>query len=492
MKSIILRQVSVEAYSPLFQNLSLSIGEEDRVGLVAGNGGGKTSLLRCIAGLEEPTFGTITRSRELRLGFVEQDTPSSVLDLSLSEAVSSALSPSEQENGLWRVDATLDEFETPSEFRSQPIRTLSGGWQKLALIARAWVAEPDALLLDEPTNHLDITKLRLLERWINDPARRMPMIIASHDRSFLDTCTTHTLFLRPDVSRTYGHAYSRARCLLEEDDAAEVAKLGRDMKEAERLRQSANELRNIGLNSRSDAAQKKSKHMAQRAANLEQTFGSLHKERSGDIRLKSSETHARFLLSFDDIVVRTPNGRALFRTGKIQVSQGERIVILGDNGVGKSQFINLIRCSIEQEGSVQGLQCHPTIILGYADQKMSHLQDLESPFDFITTHFRLGDQRSRSLLAGAGFPVAEQMRPIGGFSLGQKARLGMLALRLTAPNFYLLDEPTNHVDIAGQEKLETEILAQNATCVIVSHDRSFVKAVGTRYLLIKKGRLTDV
>jgi ATPase subunit of ABC transporter with duplicated ATPase domains len=94
-------------------------------------------------------------------------------------------------------------------------------------------------------------------------------------------------------------------------------------------------------------------------------------------------------------------------------------------------------------------------------------------------------------LAGVGFPVEQQCRPISQFSSGQKARLGMLVLRLTEPNFYLLDEPTNHVDIQGQEKLESEILAQESTCILVSHDRSFVETIGTRYLTIDKGRLVE-
>ena len=186
-----------------------------------------------------------------------------------------------------------------------------------------------------------------------------------------------------------------------------------------------------------------------------------------------------------------PDGQVLFRTGKLKIFQGERVVILGQNGAGKSQFVGLIHRAIENRDTVPGVRCHPTIVLGYADQQMSQLPDRETPFDFITTRFRLGDQRSRTLLAGAGFPVAQQMRLIGQFSLGQKARLGMLALRLTQPNFYLLDEPTNHVDIAGQEKLEAEILAQEATCILVSHDRKLVSTIGTRYLLIDKGRLIE-
>jgi ATPase subunit of ABC transporter with duplicated ATPase domains len=131
------------------------------------------------------------------------------------------------------------------------------------------------------------------------------------------------------------------------------------------------------------------------------------------------------------------------------------------------------------------------VVPGYIDQQMSQLPAGETPLGFITARFRLGDQRSTSLLAGAGFDVPSQARPIARLSPGQKARLGLLALRLAEPNFYLMDEPTNHVDIAGQERLEEEILAQSATCVLVSHDRAFTAAIATRLLRIEKGRLIE-
>jgi len=123
---------------------------------------------------------------------------------------------------------------------------------------------------------------------------------------------------------------------------------------------------------------------------------------------------------------------------------------------------------------------------------MSQLPSEATPFDFIAGTFRLGDQRSKSLLAGAGFPVDRQEKAIKNFSPGQKARLGLLALRLAEPNFYLMDEPTTHVDIPGQEALEAEILAHEATCLIVSHDRSFVRAIGTRFLLIENRCLREI
>ena len=131
-------------------------------------------------------------------------------------------------------------------------------------------------------------------------------------------------------------------------------------------------------------------------------------------------------------------------------------------------------------------------MLGYGDQALSDLADNETPHGTIIHRFDVGDQRARSLLAGAGFSVEMQGRPVGQLSGGQKARLGMLVLRLTEPNFYLLDEPTNHLDIEGQEALERELTAQEASCLFVSHDRAFVRAVANRFWLIEKRKLIEV
>ena len=148
MSLISLRDIGVVAPRTLFQNLTLSFGPGDRIGLVAGNGGGKSTLLRCIAGLAEPDQGAVTLSRGLRVGHVVQDMPDSLLSLTLHEAVRRALPAATREDEAWRVGMVLDEFDTPEALRNRPIAELSGGWQRLALLARSLITEPDALLLD--------------------------------------------------------------------------------------------------------------------------------------------------------------------------------------------------------------------------------------------------------------------------------------------------------------------------------------------------------
>jgi ATPase subunit of ABC transporter with duplicated ATPase domains len=490
MGSISLKDVSITASVPLFRGLNVVVQDGDRVGLVAGNGNGKTSLLRAIAGQAEPTGGDIVRSRGLTVGFVEQDVPDRLRGLTLRDAVLDALPATDRDSDAWKADVTLDGLETPEELRDRAVSALSGGWQRLMLIARCWVAEPDALLLDEPTNHLDLSKIFLLERWLETAARGVPLIVASHDRDFLDAVTNRTLFLRPGVSRYFPLSYSAARIELEREDESTAAQNERDLKEANKLRKQAAKLTNIGINSGSDLLTIKAKYLKERAAKIEGAVRDEHRERSGEIRLANRGIHAKVLVAVENITVATPTGTPLFKIEKLHVFQGDRIVLLGANGAGKSQFVKLIHRAMTGTAE-QGIKVTPSLVLGYADQDMSQLPVKGSPQEFISSRFRLPDNRVTSLLAAAGFPVEKQTRPIATLSFGQRSRLGLLALRLTDPNFYLMDEPTNHVDIPGQEALEAEILKHEATAILVSHDRRFVRNVGTRFLEIGGRQLRE-
>ena len=183
----------------------------------------------------------------------------------------------------------------------------------------------------------------------------------------------------------------------------------------------------------------------------------------------------------------------LFRTGKQFIRQGDRVALLGPNGVGKTRLVEMIRAAVnDPETTHAGIKATTSLVLGYSDQALATLRDADTPIDTIVRRFEVGDQRARALLAGAGVAIDMQTRRIGQLSGGQRARLNALALRLTNPNFYLLDEPTNHLDIEGQEALESELIAHQASCLLVSHDRTFVRAVGNRFWVIERKRLLEV
>jgi len=494
MTLIAIRNLGVTLNAPLFSRLNLIINAGDRIGLVAANGRGKSTLLRCIAGLMEPGEGEITRSRGLTIGYVEQDVPTTLMDTPFDMAVLEALPAERRSSESWRADVAVASLEVPEALRQRPLKQLSGGWQRLAMLARVVVTEADILLLDEPTNHLDLARIVQLEGWLNALPRDMPIVISSHDRAFLDATTNRTVFLRPEQSQIFSLPYTRARAALDEVDASDERRYQRDIKTAQQLRQHAAKLNNIGINSGSDLLLQKTKQLKQRAEKLEGAAKPAHTERSaGSIKLVKRGTHAKVLIALDDAAVAAPDGRLLFKTGKQFICREDRIVLLGSNGVGKTRLVAMLRQAIENPAAMQsGIKVTQSLALGYCGQDLAGLADANTPMHTIVSRFDVGDQRARALLAGAGLSVAMQSRPIGRLSGGQKARLGMLLLRLAQPNFYLLDEPTNHLDIDGQEALEEELLAHQASCLLVSHDRNFVRAVGNRFWLIEKKKLVEL
>jgi ATPase subunit of ABC transporter with duplicated ATPase domains len=166
MSILILNSLGLTLGGPLFRELSLTLHPGDRIGLVAANGRGKSSLLRCLAGCEDPTSGTITRARGLTTGLMEQDAPAELSALSLREAVLAALPGDQAASEGWRADIVLEDLGIAAALHEQPLSALSGGWQRMALLGRVWITEPDLLLLDEPTNHLDLERIAALEGWL--------------------------------------------------------------------------------------------------------------------------------------------------------------------------------------------------------------------------------------------------------------------------------------------------------------------------------------
>ena len=476
---------------PLFTDLNLTISKGDRIGLVAANGRGKSTLMGCIAGTFEHTTGDITRARGLRVGYVEQYVPDTAKGQTLYDMVFAALPQDQADYESWRVDVVLDDLKVHYELQQKPLSELSGGWQRTALLAAAWITEPDLLLLDEPTNHLDLHRIGLLQDWLSALPRDTPVVITSHDRAFLDATTNRTLFLREERSRVFQLPYTQARAALEEADAADERRFANDLNKAQQLRKQAAKLKNIGINSGSDLLITKTKQLSERAAKIEAAAKPAHSERgAGDIKLTNSGTHAKALVALDDVGVETPDGRLLYATGKKWIGQGDRVVLLGTNGTGKTRLIKLIHRAIV--GQEEGIKAAPTLAMGYSDQHLSQLDYADTPMTAVAGQFDVGDQRARGLLAGAGVNIQMQDTKIGALSGGQKARLAMLILRLRQPNFYLLDEPTNHLDIEGQEALEDELISHGATCLLVSHDRSFLRNVGNRFWQIERKRLVEV
>ena len=491
MSLIALKDLSLTRAATLFAGLNLSIAKGDRLGLVAANGRGKSSLLRIMAGAEEATTGNVSRARGLVTGLAPQDPPEQLLPLSFYDAVRSALDAELAGTEGWRVDVLLDDLAVDGELRRRAVRDLSGGWQRIMLLARAAVIEPGLLLLDEPTNHLDLKRIGVLQRFLAVLPRNCAVVAASHDRAFLDDTTNRTLFLRAEESADSSQPYSHALRALEERDAARGRRFENDMRKVRALRQQAAKLKNIGVNSGSDLLVVKTRQLSDRADRLEEQARPAHQERSaGLIRLSNRGSHAKALVRIRDTAVSAPDGRLLFRTGQLWIENGDRVALLGANGTGKTGLVERLRAALA--GSDPDIRLATSLRLGWSDQALSQLDAYPTPWEAVKRTSDLADQPARALLAGAGVAIDAQTAPAARLSGGQKARLAMLLLRLARPNFYLLDEPTNHLDIEGQDTLEGELAEHGAACLLVSHDRAFVRAVATRVWVIEGRRLVEV
>lgn len=491
MSVIAIQNLSLTRSESLFTGPSFTIAKGDRLGLVAANGRGKSSLLRVMANEEDATTGSVIRARGLTITTAPQDPPERLLSLSFHDAVRDALTPEVAETESWRVDILLDDLAVDEAIRDHTVHTLSGGWQRTMLLARAAVVEPDLLLLDEPTNHLDIGRIGVLERFLGAVPRDCAVVVASHDRAFLDDVTNRTLFLRPKESADFSLPYSRALQALEEHDAVRDRQFENDMRKVRALRRQAAKLKNIGINSASDLLVVKTKQLSERADKLEEQARPGHREQSaGTIRLTNSGTHAKALVTIKDTGITAPDGRLLFRTGRYWIENGDRVALLGANGTGKTRLVERLRASLA--GSDPDIRGATSLKLGYSDQALSQLDAFATPWDAVKRSSNLPDHQARSLLAGGGISIDAQAAPLARLSGGQRARLAMLILRLAQPNFYLLDEPTNHLDIQGQDMLERELIEHGAACLLVSHDRAFIRAVATRIWVITGKRLVEV
>lgn len=478
----------------LFENVDFVFDSNDRVGVVGDNGVGKSTLLKVIAGLAEPTRGAIRLSKVAVIGYVGQTTDEIDQDMPLNAVTVSALPAAELYSSGWRAEVMLDRFNADEETRKTPFRMLSGGWRRIGQIIRALVTEPDLLLLDEPTNSLDLSKTLQLEALLEEELGDTLMLVVSHDRRFLDRVTTATLFQRQLRTRLIRESYSTARQRLDEADRADQVKAERDRREAERLKKSAHNLRQIGISHFSDKALRKSIQIAKRAETILEGAPTLAPVDTRLIELDSRAHSRKPVLSIEKADFKTPDGRALLHVEKLFLTPGQRLVVLGRNGSGKTTFIRTILHQIASvQGDVQsGVRVHPAVIVGATAQHMTHLPGRETLNNYVASTLEVGNQRAPGLLAEAGFPFERQTVQIDHLSAGERARLAFLALRLIKPTLFLLDEPTNDLDIAGQEALEVTLREQEAASILVSHDRALVENVGTRFIVMEGGRAIDV
>jgi ATPase subunit of ABC transporter with duplicated ATPase domains len=476
-----------------FEGVTLLL-DDQRTALVGDNGAGKSTLLKCLTGELELTSGTLVRSRGFKLGYVPQETPEGLADLTVRAVLERALIAQDGSED-WKIDVLLDDYAIAAEIAAQRFGDLSGGWQRLFLIAAAIrLGEPDLLILDEPTNYLDLANINTLERWLAADAK-LPLLVVSHDREFLERNTARTVFLRSDGAHAFNATFIAARQQLLQRDAADAQRRALEGKEIARLEKVAARYKQWGVFN--DKFDKRRKATEKRIERLEAEKTESYAARERRLELHDGEMDAKAALRLRDLAVTVPDGsRKLFQVDALTIATGDRIAVLGANGAGKSMLLNAIAGAfvpgLEHYDGQAAIRFNPAVRLVHFDQRMRDLPLKTSLLEYVSEAEGVTSKAAMGLLAKAGFLHARITAPIATLSHGERARLIFLKMRLMRPNFYLLDEPTNHLDIAGQEALEEQLEDSGVTCLFVSHDRYFTRTAATRFLEVRKGRLVEI
>ncbi|GHU01885.1 ABC transporter [Alphaproteobacteria bacterium] len=400
---------------------------------------------------------------------------------------------SEEERGYseWKVENLLSDICPDTTLWQKKITELSGGYQRLAAVARGVINDPGLLLIDEPTNYLDLENVIFLEQWLMNEVK-MPYLFVSHDREFLDNCTNRTLTLRKGQVIDHRLPYSQSKEAILVKDEADAVQRNLEETEIARIRESIKRLRVFGQG-------RKARIMGRRADKMERNKTDVYVEDNRKLSLSQEEIRANTMLSIENYPVTTPSGVLLFTVRNLHISRNDRAVLLGQNGAGKTMFINhIMRAAAEptdiknNKGERTLLRFNPQIKIGYFDQQLESLDQDRSISEVVNRIEGVTKNKAAGELVAAGFPFAIQNKKVAQLSPGEKARIMFLKLKLEKANFFVLDEPSNHLDIEGQEELEAELQSDRNSCIFISHDRRLVENTANRFLMIKCGVLTEI
>ena len=501
----------------LFTGASFQLNAGERYGLVGANGSGKTTFLGILAGDIDASDGLVSVPKRARLGVLRQDQflyeDEAILGVAMmgnpelwkamvekeallakAEEHFDAERFSELEEVVQRHDgyaaearaaAILEGLGLPSDIHRHPLSTLSGGFKLRVLLAQVLASDPDALLLDEPTNHLDIISIRWLEKFLRD--FRGPVVVISHDHRFLDNVATHILDVDYETITLYPGDYTRflqakedERERREKEISSREKEIAHHQKFVDRFRAKASKARQ---------AQSKLRLIEKKADSLEELPQS--SRRYPTFRFESQRPSGREVLSVKEISKAYGTNRVLDGVG-LEVVRGDRLAIMGPNGIGKSTLLKIVVGAIEADtGSVEwGYETHP----GYFAQ--DHNDQLDSPNRsaeaFILDYCTSGDIGvARGALGQVLFSGDDAKKRLGALSGGEAARLIFCSLALKRPNVLILDEPTNHLDLESIESLVDGLKAYDGTLVFVSHDRWFVGQLANRIVEITPDGIQD-
>jgi len=500
----------------IFKNVSFMLDRGEKVGLVGANGGGKTTLLRCLLAPETIDSGSIKFEPGLRIGYVEQgfqgigegtlwqflvNAGKDILELrqkmaELEKRVASAkgveldslLADYARVSNIYehadgynyenRIKIVLHGLGFPEKEWDKPAENFSGGQKTRILLAAALVKEPDLLILDEPTNHLDIRMTEWLEGYLRD--FKGGVLIVSHDRFFLNNVVGRILEMEGGRLQNFKGNYDQYLAQKEIQTATLEAAYEAQQ---EYIARTEAYIRRFKAGIKSKMARGRQSQLNR----LERIEGPERIEEF-ELRLPPAPESAERVLVLEDLSVGYGEN-VLLKDIDLVLRRGEKTALLGPNGAGKTTLLKTILGELSPLAGKAKIGNR--VKIGYFSQSYERLDPNQTLLDNFLTEYGYTTEHTRSLLGGMLFHGDDVFKEIGTLSGGQKARLVLLKLVLDGANLLVLDEPTNHLDIAAREAVEAALEAYDGTVLVVSHDRYFINEVASRIWEIDNQQVND-
>jgi len=502
----------------LYDGASLHIKPKDKIGLIGLNGTGKSTLLRLLVGEYKPDGGSISMSKEVSLGFLNQDLLSYETHESILNVAMQAFEEALELQG--KIEEVLLEFETnytdelvdklaamqerfealggytmqakaeeileglgfSTEDLQKPLKTFSGGWRMRVMLAKILLQQPSLLLLDEPTNHLDLPSIKWIENYLAD--YEGAVIIVSHDRAFLDRTTNTTVEVTGGKLVPYAGNYS---FYLEEKEERNAIQKGAFENQQAQIRQAERFIE------RFKAKASKAKQAQSRVKMLDKL------ERIEDVAQDAAKINMKFQFKVEpgrhilrmEHVTKKYDQKLIFRDTHVHIERGDKIALIGANGKGKSTLMRLV-AGTEAPTAGKHQLGHNVIMSFYAQHQ---LESLNVENEILQEMNEAGSKRNemelRSVLGSFLFTGDEVFKKIKVLSGGEKSRVALAKTLISEANFLLLDEPTNHLDMVSVNILIQALEQYEGTFIVISHDRYFVENVATKIWYIEDYQLKE-
>ncbi len=508
----------------ILDGLDLEVADGMRVGILGPNGGGKSTMLAILAGVEHPDAGTVTRRRGLVHAFLPQHVPGDartplawvraarpelaelegelatverrLADPALAsdlDAIGRALAHQERLLARWhdqggdRAESEgrtlLDDLGVPDDALAVPTSELSGGQRKLVQLAACLARRPQVLMLDEPEAHLDMHRRDQLERIVGDFDGAVLMV--SHDRHLLDACVESIAELDSGRIRIWPGGYSAYAVARQLELEKQQQQYVTQQKEIARLEDAVRRFRHWAHITVNERAAKQARVKQMQIDKMEKVDRPVLERRKMALALRSGVRGGQRVIAFEGVDVAFDPDDPVLLDVELVIGRGERVGVVGPNGAGKTALLRTLGGTLEPAGGERWIGSG--IEVGYLSQAAAGLPPEADVIDVLRAGRSMSEENAVRRLMGFLFDYEQVRRPVKSLSGGERTRLAFLLLMEDAPNCLLLDEPTNHLDIDSIEVLENALEHFDGTVVAVSHDRYFLDRIADRIVVVADG-----